>query len=439
MEGTLKDRWWIYLETWRDLLYRLFFFFMPFTQALTFNVGFPLKFSEMALLMLGFLYLLFNRKIPMTRSLIWMLASLFMVVTISELYNLFRPFPYLLREFATRFGYTGDSISRYVYFILALLALFISTDAFLTNKQRYASAWLAGAAVAASYSIYLTLFSALRWPVYLLPGMHHPPQTIDGVIIRCGTFLEGNMMGLYLILSAALAFYMKRFRMGVFLFFSSISTISTLTILSIFVFLLIFFQRIIFQRRYLSYILPGVAVLGLVTFLFTRTSLYKSYVYNKLFASTEHVNDVSAYSKTDRLYSIRDAWRMGASNPLLGVGLANYARHYDHFADQTGFDTSFTRILSRTGERVIPNNIYLEIWAECGAIALFLFLLLLGLLVFYSLSDPSKTLFPAMVCLSICFIAYPSFIMIYLWSFMGLVAADRIAAQKHLKQAQPLL
>jgi len=438
MEETIKDRWWIYLGAWRDLLFRLFFFFMPFTQALTFNLGFPLKFSEMALLMLSALYLLFNRRIPMTRSLIWVLASLFMAVTISELYNLYRPFPYLLREFTTRFGYAGDSISRYVYFILALLAFFISTDAFLTDKQRYAKAWLAGAVVAASYSMYLTLFSALRWPVYLLPGMQNPPQTIDGVIIRCGTFLEGNMMGLYLILSAALAFYVKRFKTGFFLFFSSFSTISTLTILSIFVFLLIFFQRIIFRRKYLSYILPGLALLGLVIFLFTRTSLYRSYVYNKLFASTEHINDVSAYSKTDRLYSIHDAWRMGASNPLLGVGLANYARHYDHFADQAGFDPTFVRILSRTGQRVIPNNIYLEIWAECGAIALCIFLFLLGLLVVYSLSDRSKALFPAMVCLLICFIAYPSFIMIYLWSFMGLIAADRIATKKHLQQAQPL-
>jgi hypothetical protein len=63
---------------------------MPFTQALTFNLGFRLKFSELALFLLSFLYLLFNKKVPLTRPLIYVLASLFLVITVSEFYNLLR-------------------------------------------------------------------------------------------------------------------------------------------------------------------------------------------------------------------------------------------------------------------------------------------------------------------------------------------------------------
>jgi len=411
---------------------------MPFTQALTFNVGFPLKFSELALILLGMLYILFNKRIPLTRPLIWVLGSLFTIVTVSVLYNLFRSFPYPLREFETRFGYAGDSISRYVYFVLALLAFFISTDAFFTHKQRYVRAWLAGAMVAASYSLYLTIFSALKGPVYLLPGMTHPPQTINGVIIRCGTFLEGNMMGLYLILSTAMSFYVRRFKTGFYLLLSSFTTFSTLTILSVFVFLLFYFQRTLFQKKYLSYIIPGFAALGIVIFFFTRTPLYKDYVYNKLFSDPQNVSTESGYSKADRLFSIRDAWHMGAANPLLGVGLANYARHYDQYMDTDGFDPAIVGLLIRKGSRVIPNNIYLEVWAESGAIAFCLFLLLLGLLLVYSLSDRSKALFPAILCLLICFTAYPSFIMIYLWSFMGLTAAEHIRTKQPQHPAQTI-
>ncbi|HVV06901.1 MAG TPA: O-antigen ligase family protein, partial [Puia sp.] len=441
MQDAIRQRWWEKLGKLRDWLYCIFFFCMPFTQALTFKIGFPLKFSELALFMLGFLYLLFNRRVPMPRPLIWLLASLFMVITISELYNLFRQFPYPLREFETRFGYNGDSVSRYVYFLLALMAFFISIDIFLLNRTRYIKAWLYGALFSAAYSCYLAIFSFLQWPVILLPGMVRPPQTIGVLgrgVIRCGTFLEGNMLGLYLILSAAMSFYIKKNWMGMFLLLATISTFSTLSILSIPLFLLLFLQRLIFQRKYLSYIIPGFAALGVMFFLFTRTSLYKTYVYDKLFADTKKVEHVSAYSKADRLFGIRDAWNMGAANPLLGVGLANYARHYDRYMDAGGFDPVFVQTLIRKGARVIPNNIYMEVWAESGAIALCLFLLLLGLLLIYSLHDSTKALFPAMACLLICFTAYPSFIMIYLWSFMGLIAAEYIRTKQYHHPAQPI-
>lgn len=434
MQNAIRQRGWEMLGKLRDSLYCIFLFCMPFTQALTFKIGFPLKFSELALLMLAFLYLLFHKRVPMPRPLIWLLASLFTVVTISELYNLFREFPYPLREFETRFGYTGDSLSRYVYFLLALMAFFISIDIFLSERTRYINAWLYGALFSAAYSCYLAVFSFLQWPVILLPGMVRPPQTVGFLgreVIRCGTFLEGNMLGLYLVVSAAMAFYIKKNKTGIFLLLATISTFSTLSILCVPIFLFLLLQRLIFQRKYLPYIIPCFAALGLMFFLFTRTSLYKVYIHDKLFADTKKVEHVSAYSKTDRLFSIRDAWNMGAANPLLGVGLANYARHYDHYMDASGFDPVFVKTLIRKGDRVIPNNIYMEVWAESGGIALALFLLLLGLLLIYSLHDSTKALFPAMVCMLICFIAYPSFIMIYLWSFMGLIAAGYILNRHH--------
>ena len=171
---------------------------------------------------------------------------------------------------------------------------------------------------------------------------------------------------------------------------------------------------------------PGLVLLIILFVLFSQTTIYKNYVYDKVFANTEKITDNSSYSKADRIFSIRDAFMMGVANPILGVGLANYALHYNNYMDRGNLDANFVKILSRENIRVIPNNIYMEIWSESGAIALILFLILMTLLLFYARSDHRRALFPAMLCMVLCFNAYPSFIMIYLWSFMALPVAEYI-------------
>jgi O-antigen ligase len=431
---------WKYIESLRRLLYSGFFFFMPFTQALTFNVGFPLKFSELILFILSFLYIVFNRRVQMPRRLFIILSALFVVITISVCLNLFWDYPYPLREYETRFGYTGDSITRYVYFVLALLSFFISLDIFLQDRERYIKIWLYGAIVAAAYSCYLCIFSFLGLPVFLLPGMGADIQVISAfgrLIIRCGTFLEGNMMGLYLILSASLAFYSKRFKIGIFLLISTFTTFSTLSIISVFLFLVIYFQKSLLQKKYISYALPGLMILALLILLFSQTAIYKNYVYSKIFANTSKVSDPLAYSKADRLIGIQDAYRMALANPVSGVGLANYSRHYEQYMYVGTIDPEFAKKMLRRGEKVIPNNIYLEVWAESGGLTLLLFLALLGLLLYYSRFDSTKTLFPALLCMLLCFTAYPSFIMLYLWAFLALPAADYILLKKNTESNKP--
>jgi hypothetical protein len=421
-----RERWWYYLAGLRHYLACIFFLFMPFTQALTFNVGFPLKFSELALFMLGFLYLLFQRKVPMPRPVLILLSLLFVAITVSMAVNLIWDYPYKLSDFITRFGYAGDSISRYVYVILALLSFFISLDLFLSRKETYARWWIYGALAAGVYSWYLALFSALKLHVFLLPGMQIPPQKIGPGIIRCGTFLEGNMQGLYLVLSGALCFYVRKFRQGVFLFLTVFTSFSTLSIVSVFVFMILFFSTRLLRRKNLVYVFPALLVFAVATFLFSRTAFYSSYVESKLFGSAEKITNPGDFSKVERVFGIRAAWHMGLHNPLWGVGLANYSRHFSHFAEQGQLNRDDFRMFLHQNQRMIPNNIYMEVWAECGGMALFIFCCFLVLLVYYARSRKMNALFPAMICMLICFMAYPSFIMIYLWSFMALPVQDYI-------------
>jgi len=67
----------------------------------------------------------------------------------------------------------------------------------------------------------------------------------------------------------------------------------------------------------------------------------------------------------------------------------------------------------------------------------FSFALFLGILLYYARKDPSRALFPALICMMLCFIANPSFIMIYIWAFMGLPVADYIQHKKQQKPASP--
>ena len=427
MDYPPKNIWWRHSERLRDLLYAGFVFFMPFTQALTFNIGFPLKFSELFLLMLGGLYILLHRRVRLPGMLTFLLSTLFIAVTVSLVVNLFWDYPYLLRKYATRFGYTGDSLAKYAYFIIALLSLFVSVDIFLQDRRRYVSIWVYGSITAALYAWYLTSFSALRLPVYLLPGMDHPPQTIDGNIIRCGTFLEGNIMGLYLVLSAAMAFYIKKIRSGIFLLVSVITTFSTLSILSCFLFILIYLQHILFKKRYLGWALGGLAILGVSFYFFSGSPLFKKYVADKLFASTDTKGPVaaSAVSKIDRLYTFRSAYATGWNNPIWGVGMSNFSRHYERYLPIVT-DSSMHAFMQKKDAKVIPNNIYVEVFTEAGIPAFLLYVTLLISLLYYARTDSSRSLMAGLFCMLLCFLAYPSFIMIYLWSFMALPIADFI-------------
>ncbi len=417
---------WRKLEIFVRYLYIIFFFCMPFTQALTFNVGFPLKFSELALLILAGIYVLLKRKINLPVTLSILLSSFFFIVSISFFVNLFWHYDYSLKPYETRFGYTGDSISRYIYFVLALCAFFVSIDIFLTDRNRFVKVWVYGAVIAAIYSWYLMLFSLFKLPVYLLPGMKNPPQMIGGYIIRSGTFAEGNYMGCFLFLSGVMSFYIRKIKIGLFLFASVFTSFATLGIVSVFFFLVIYLRKYIFLRKYIPYFFLGLLLLLPLFSLFLKTSVYKEYIYNKIFSSPTHVTGEASYSKVDRFLTSKVAFKMAAGNPIVGVGLSNFARHYDRYYTRDNLMEADYNAFKRVNFKSIPNNVYLEVWSEAGTIALLLFIAILACITYYASVDNSKALLAGMLCLIVCLIAFPSFIMIYLWSFLALPVANYI-------------
>jgi hypothetical protein len=68
----------------------------------------------------------------------------------------------------------------------------------------------------------------------------------------------------------------------------------------------------------------------------------------------------------------------------------------------------------------IPNNIYVEILSECGSLALIAFLTFLFLVYKYG-SQKSYLLGAGLIASFIYFFAFPTFTMLFIWVFLGIV------------------
>lgn len=411
---------------------KLFLIFLPFTQALTITIFFPLKVSEIALVILLLFYL---NKSTISYSSIWfcnsnMIILLFsVIVTLSFTVNIWWDYPYPPKIFPFRINRVGDSFIRLCYFYLCLMAFYVSYK-FFVKDIKLLDKWILGALIAALYGWYLFIFSKLNLPYIKLPGMDEVPLSLNG-FIRCSTFKEGNYFGLYLILSAAIAFYLQKKKTAWFLLFSVIITLSTISIVSALVFLTFYFRREFFK---INFLLKTVPIVVLSIFIFTKTDFYKLYVYGKIFDSTKTLT-AGNFSKVDRIITGQIAIDSGLDNPFFGVGPANYGLHYDYYNHYKKIvinrDDYFDRLARRKNIRSIPNNVYLEVLSEYGVIAFVLFIVFLGsiLIKCYTLREDALT--GGILALMVSLNAFPSFIMLFIWVFIAIPFALEWNKRKH--------
>jgi O-antigen ligase len=403
------------------IFFCLLLVFLPFTQALTINIGFPLKISELLLLLLPFLYLhkgsvskLYIAHINENKILILLLFWIFC----SFIINAFWSYDYSLKEIPYRISALGDSFLRLVYVVLCIIAFFISLFFFTTKSTTILKYWIIGATVAASYSWYLFFSSALGIPYLKLFGMETIPQNLFG-IIRCGTFKEGNFFGLFLILSGSISFSLGKKKNAWFLLATIFTTMSTISLVSACVFLIFVFRKKLFTGRVLI-----VYPLILIGFLFfSKTDYYQSYVMKKLFQPVSSVTEGN-FSKVDRYLTGRNAFKQGVDNPFVGVGPYNYALHYDYHNDYRNVINQpsewFQNYILRKNRRAITNNVYLEVWAEYGIIGFIIFMLFLAKTLFISFKNKDDLITGGLLAMYLSFNAFPSFIMLFLWVFLAI-------------------
>jgi O-antigen ligase len=418
-------------------IYNIFLLFLPFTQALTLNIFFALKISEIVLFFLIFMFLQckFSKQYVETLKKIRIVPVFLIWFTVSFFINTFWEYTYSLKIVPFRIGMISDSLLRLIYIYINASALIISIY-FLSKKIRLLNFWLIGAVLAAIYSWYIFISSAIGIPYLRLFGMEEIPQNIMG-IVRAGTFKEGNFFSLFLILSGAIGFYLNRTRTAWFLIFTVLTTLSTIGVVSSLLFLLLYFRRKILVVRNLKIFMLATPVLILFSIFFFRSQFYEKYIYGKIFTPIENLTP-SNLSKVDRYLTSDIAFKQGLDNPFFGVGPNNFTLHYDEYNNIENIVQNNTEwslaYFEREGKRAIPNNVYLEVWAEYGIVGFTLFILFLIYTLWISYKTRNLAITSGLFAMYLSFIAFPSFIMLFIWVYLAIPYA--LYTRQKIKNAE---
>jgi O-antigen ligase len=404
-----------YERSARKVIFSLFLMFIPFSQALTINVLFPLKISEI------FLIILIILEVKTGDFLSWRLSKLTMnllllflfSVFVSVVINIFYKYDYELTLSYSRITPTVDTILKFFYVIIAFAGLFVTRN-ILKDDETLIKYFFIGASLSALYAWYLFFSGVLKLPGLLLPGMGEDSQTYDagfGETIRSGTFKEGNYMGFFMLVSAIIAIYYNKGKLSLFYFLSIITTFSTTAIFCSIVFAVVyFFYR--YKKYKLKLIFIFLSIITVLILLIQFSPGFQTLFYNKIFGNedtVENANDI--YSKAERLNTTLVALDIAQNNPFFGVGPANYGLHYNHYNSMKQFAHDIKHI---------PNNIYVEILSECGAFSLIAFLFFLGSLFNYG-GGKSPILRAGLIAAFIYFFAFPTFTMLFIWVFIGII------------------
>lgn len=408
-----------------NFLFALFLFFLPFTQAFTIPIGFPLKISEILLILLVLLYIVhgvWEKNIYLNRLMLLLLLLLSIIVT-SCLYNFPWTYSYTPKILESRIGRELDSIMKLGYYLLNLFAFYISY-LFLYKNINYLRYWLYGAIFASILAWILYIASGYYGIDIHLPGMLDNPQKSNDGFIRSGTFKEGNFWGLYLIVSAAIALMFRRPIIFIFFLITSITTRSSSTYIAMSFLLIVYYRTKIFKLKYFV-----IALIVLIPIIFYYDQIvsskeFKFYILDKINnEQTPYITSTSQISKIDRKNQLSIAYRIGLDNLWLGVGPANYKYHYDEYnivfreyiMSPENIKT-FAYYLSPT----IANNIYLEIFCEFGIFALVAFLIFLTLFVYTSYTKKDSAMFAGAFAMLIYFNSYPTITLLYIWVFFAI-------------------
>lgn len=391
--------------------------FLPFTEALTLQVKFPLKGYELLLLVVGAIMLAEGRlrTSSSVRAVSPALVAFLAWTTITLALRLAWPAePPDLRTFPSRFGPTGDGIAKLIYLFLSVFGFLVFARLAEENPRLFVRAWLAGAVCCVAYTWYLFGFSLIGVTPPLLPGNIRPQRyTLVGIeVIRSGSFTEGNFLGLYLVLSTALAIHVRRLLTATLLGATVFITFSTVNVVGLLVVIaglaIARANRGTARRRA---IMLSAALLFIATVL--TAMVVSGYATQVIFSK---LTLEEAGSALDRLNQIVAGIGMVVKYPVMGVGLSQYGFHYTTYQLTDLFDHLMKG-------KPIPNNVYVELAAELGLVGLALFGYFLRRLWRRARRSGEAILQLGMLAVLLAFNAYPTYTLMFLWAYFAYLAA----------------
>lgn len=394
---------------------------LPFTRALTIDVGFPLKLYELIFSAAALMFVIsipafgpwFNRKflVPLFGfAAAAVIAYLLMIYEGPNSADNFRGGPVI------------DGLSRILYLVLNIVIFLMSFQAGKRHFNMLRSAWLVGCICAAGYVIYTQISFLLYGSAVMLPGIerHQLGSLGPFSITRSGVFDEGNFAGLYFLLSITLALSARRYvvaLMALVALLLSLSTAAYVALIAVWgVYALVKNGRLV--------AIPYAAVIGVALF-----GIYTFFAATGKFALTNS-------SAAARLNEIMTALTIFWDHPWFGVGLGQYGFQYYFYE----WDPSAGALA--TSDRHITNNIYAEILAETGLAGFVAFgwFIKNWITLLYVSRDRLLLFFATAMGIMIAWLAYPTFNIAFFWSFMGLTTGliFSLLAQSQASAAGPM-
>lgn len=262
-------------------------------------------------------------------------------------------------------------------------------------------------------------------------------MTDDVLAQRAASFNEGNLAGLYYLLSLLLALehrrsaskaagtrYVAAALVGILLCRSSAAIMLLGLLLSI--------RFVMLARPGWSRIRRAVAMFVIVpAFSIAMTSAGLDFgIREKLFEEEVTAN---SFSRIDRLESINAAIQLFLDSPTLGQGLQSYGFLSNDLLSgplASMYDASYRRI---------PNNTYAELAAELGMIGLALFVMFVGSLVSLAWRRGKvgrRHWLLGIVSILMYLNAFPTYTVVFIWVYLGLVV-KRVTVEQDLSAVPP--
>ncbi len=382
---------------------------VPFQQALTIPVGFPLKISEVAGLLAVVLYLVEGRKSSSSYSGSFLQWGLLALVTISSLSWLVKGPP-----LSTAVGYErGMDFDMLLYLGYAIIVIFVSWFAGTRLGPKWISRGTGVAIVAAAF--YCLLQGALS-----VVGLEDTLETLGGAtqvgtaygfgFTRNGPFLEGNYLGFFAGVALFLALRSRSRAAIASAAFCLIYSQSTVALVGVVIGILV--VALLRPSGRLAGAFAGVVLAALIVLsVVDSAAIYLTRQLAKLGLIEGDAFGASIeYSLRNRTATIQRGLDMSSDFLLFGVGPGRYG-YWDDFYSLSGI----------SGGRGIANNAYVQVLAEVGIVAALCFAGLLVILIVRSVRGRRSTLALA-VFLVVGLNASPSWTVLPVWFAIAFLA-----------------
>lgn len=398
--------------------------FVPFQQAMTLDVGFPLKLSEVLVIAaIGFLMLGARApKYPATsKKLMLGLAGM---VVLSTLMNIARQLPFTSFKGYDR-GFTFDILQYTGYGLLVIAAGWILATRL--GALEIARAVSVAIRLAALYSAaQVVLYLAGSEILATFNGATQLGRSYGELLPRNGPFLEGNYLAFFAGAGIFIAARRKD-KVGVVLAAGClVYSQSTIGIIGVVVALLALV--ILSPTKAVWSVLSAGVIAVMLTFLFVpQAQSFINVQSAKLGVSEDSSLSYVDASLDNRSMSAEVGFKMGILNPVAGVGSGRYGVQFQEYADPEDVPLG----VIRGDVRPIANNTYAQMAAEMGLIGAGIFVVLL-IGSFRRAKRAGPGLLGLVIFAAVCLTATPAWTVLPIWIVVAYLIAGRnpVAAKK---------